>query len=189
MRDVPSQEKPRGMNHTFLKITRWRNSRKNKISSISCHHIALITSFSTSQEFCTSDSIWESYANFSEDTQKLLHKISHFSPRVSKYQRENWLISKWNVWYSIYIGHGVKLVPQTGPTCNLQIIKFSFVWLAHPKRLGTPTSKIHISSKDDPHINGNGLTMTISLWWVYLQILGLRPLNSSICSGLQRFHT
>ena len=39
------------------------------------------------------------------------------------------------------------------------------------------------------HINGNGLTSTSSLWWVYLQIIGLIPLNSSICLGLQRFHT
>ena len=48
-RHVPSQEKPRSMNHTFLKITRWRNNIKTKINSISCHHIALATSFPTSQ--------------------------------------------------------------------------------------------------------------------------------------------
>ena len=136
---VPSQEKPKSMNHTFSKITRWRNNRKTKINSRSCHQITLVTSFPTSQEFCNSDSVWESYAIFSEDAQKLLlHKISHFSPRVAKYQRENWLMNKWNVWYSIYIVHGGKLVPQTGPTCNskLQIIKFSFVWSVGPKRCG-----------------------------------------------------
>lgn len=144
-RHVPLQEKPRSMSHTFLKIIRSRNNRQTKRNSRSCHHIALVTSFPTSQEFCNSDSVWESYANFSKDAQKfLLHKISHFSPRVAKFQ----LMSKWNVWYSIYIGRGGKLLPQTGPTCNskLQIIKFSFVWSAHPKRWGTPTSKIHISS-------------------------------------------
>ena len=73
-RHVPSQEKPRSMKHTFLKITRRRNSRKNKISSRSCHHIALVTSFPTSQEFCNSDSVWQSYINFSEDAQKILCK-------------------------------------------------------------------------------------------------------------------
>ena len=84
-----------------------------------------------SQEFCSSNSVWESYVNFSEDAQNFtLHIISYFSPRVVKYIRENWLMRKWNVWYSIYIGCEGKLVPQTRPTCNskLQIIKFSFVW-------------------------------------------------------------
>ena len=88
------------------------------------------------------------YVNFSEDAQKfLLHKVSHFSPRVVKYQRETWLMNKLNVWYSIYIVHGGNLVPQTWPTCNskLQIIKLSFVWSADPKRWGTPTSKTHNS--------------------------------------------
>ena len=33
-RHVPSEEKPKRMNHTFLKITRWRNKRKTKINSI-----------------------------------------------------------------------------------------------------------------------------------------------------------
>ena len=37
--------------------------------------------------------------------------------------------------------------------------------------------------EDAPHINENGLTRTISLWWVYLQILGPIFLNSSICIG------
>ena len=75
-----------------------------------------------SQEFCNSDSVWESYANFSEDDQNfLLQNISHFSSRVATYQRENWLMNKWNVWYSIYIGHGGKLVPQTRPTCNSKL--------------------------------------------------------------------
>ena len=47
---------------------------------------------------------------FSEDAEKfILHKILHFSPRVVKLQ----LTSKWNVWYSIYIGLGGKLWPQT----------------------------------------------------------------------------
>ena len=73
-RHVPSQEKPKSMNHTFSKITRWWNIRKTKISSRSCHHIALITSFPMSQEFCNSDSVWESYANFSEDAQTFLGK-------------------------------------------------------------------------------------------------------------------
>ena len=148
-RHVPSQEKPKSMNHTFSKIKKWRNNRKTKINSISCHCIALVTSFSTSQEFCNFDSVWESYANFSEDAQTfLLHKVSHFSPRVVKYQRQTWLMNKRNVWYSIYIVHGGKLVPHNRPTCNskLQIIKFSFVWSAGPKRWGTTTSKIHISS-------------------------------------------
>ena len=58
------------------------------------------------------------------------------------------VMNKWNAWYSNYIGHGGNLVPQISSACNskLQIIKFSFVSLAHPKRCGTPTSKIHISS-------------------------------------------
>ena len=60
---------PRSMSHTFLKIIRWRNSRKTEINSRSCRHISLITSFPTSQEFCNSDSVWESYVNFSEDAQ------------------------------------------------------------------------------------------------------------------------
>ena len=73
-RHVSSQEKPKSMNHTVLKITRWINSRKTKIISISCHHISLLTIFSTSQEFCNSISEWESYANFREDAQKFLCK-------------------------------------------------------------------------------------------------------------------
>ena len=131
-RHVPSQEKPRSMNPTFLKITRWRNRRKPKISSRSCHHISLVTSF---PEFCNSTSIWKSYVNFSEDAHKfLLHKVSHFSPRVAKILRKL-MMNKWNCWYFIYIGCGEKLVPQTGPTCNskLQIIKLSFVWSARQK--------------------------------------------------------
>ena len=148
-RHVPSQEKHRSMNHTFSNITRLINNRQTKRNSISCHPISLVTSFPMSQELCNFDSVWESYANFSEDAQKfILHKVSHFSPRVAKYQRETWLMNKWNVWYSIYIFHEGKLLPQTEPTCNskLQIIKFSFVWSADPKRWGTPTSKIHIFS-------------------------------------------
>ena len=39
--------------------------------------------------------------------------------------------------------------------------------------------------EDAPHINRNGLMRTISLWWVYLKILGLILLNSSICTGHQ----
>ena len=70
-RHVSSQEKPRRMNHTFLKITRWRNNRQPKKNSRLCHHIALVTSFPTSQEFCNFDSVWESYLNFSEDTHKV----------------------------------------------------------------------------------------------------------------------
>ena len=59
-------------------------------------------------------------------------------------------MNKCNAWYYIYIGGGGNLVPQTLPTCNskLQIIKFSFVWSADPKRQGTPTSKIDISSAE-----------------------------------------
>ena len=125
------------MNHILPKITRWRNSRKIKWNSRSCHHIELVTSFPTSQEFCNFEYVWESYANFSEDAQKsLLHKVSHFSPRVAKFQ----MMRKWNVWYSIYIGLGGNILPQTLLTCNskLQRIKFFFVWSAHPKRWGTP---------------------------------------------------
>ena len=68
-RHVPLQEKPKSMNHAFSKITRWRNNIQTKINSISCHHIALATSFPKSQEFCNSDSVWESYANFNESLQ------------------------------------------------------------------------------------------------------------------------
>ena len=75
-RHVPLQEKPRSMNHTFLKIIRWRNSRQTKIKSISCHLISLVTRFPTSQNFCNSDFVWESYANFSEDSQKFLCKTN-----------------------------------------------------------------------------------------------------------------
>ena len=110
-RHVSSQEKPRSMSHTFLKIIRWRNNRQTKRNSRSYHHISLVIKFPTNQEFCNSDSAWESYANFSEDAKTfLLHKISHFSPRVVKFQRENWLMNKWNVWYYIYIGHGGNLM-------------------------------------------------------------------------------
>ena len=108
-RHVPSQEKPRSMDHTFSKIKIWRNNRKTKINSRSCHHIALVTSFPMSQEFC--NSVWESHANFSEDAQKfILHKVSHFSPRVAKILREL-MMNKWNVWYSIYIVCGENLLP------------------------------------------------------------------------------
>ena len=60
-----------------------------------------------------------------------------------------------------------------GPTfnSNLQIIKLSFVWLAHPKRWGTPTYSYlfnHKELQDAPHINGNGLMRTISLLCFYL---------------------
>ena len=130
------------MNHTFIKITRWINSRKTKITSISCHHISVITRFPRSQEFCNSNFIWESYANFSEDSQKfILHTVSHFSLKFVNCQRETCVLNKWNVWYSIYICCGGNLVPQTRPTCNskLQIIKFYFVWSAGPKRWCTPT--------------------------------------------------
>ena len=73
---------------------------KPKLKSRSFHHIAHVTRFPTSQEFCNFDSVWEGYVNFSEDAQKfLLHTVSHFSPRVANYQRETWLIKKWNVWY------------------------------------------------------------------------------------------
>ena len=79
-----------------------------------------------------------------------------------------------------------------GSTCNsnLQIIKFSFVLVGWPKRVGYTNFKNSYlfnrkELEDAPHINGNGLTRTISLWWVYLQILGLIPLNSSICTGHQ----
>ena len=60
---------------------------------------------------CNSDSVWESYANFSEDAQKFLcQKISHFSPKVAKFLREL-MMKKLNVWYSIYIGCGENLLP------------------------------------------------------------------------------
>ena len=77
-RHAPSQEQPRSMDHIFLKITIWRNNRQTKINSRSCHHIALATSFPTSQEFCNSDSVWESYVNFCESLQssKMLKKFS-----------------------------------------------------------------------------------------------------------------
>ena len=73
-RHVPSQETPRKINITFPNITRWRNSRQTKIKYISYHHISLMKNFPTSQVFCNSDSVWESYANFSEDAQKFLSK-------------------------------------------------------------------------------------------------------------------
>ena len=98
-RHVPSQEKPRRMNHNFLKIIRWINTRQSKRNSSSYHHITLVTIFPMSQEFCNFFSVWESYANFSEDAQKfLIHKFSHFSPRVAKILREL-MMNKWNVWY------------------------------------------------------------------------------------------
>ena len=81
-RHVSLQEKPWSTNHTFPKITMWRNTRQTKRNSRSCHHIALVTSFPTSQKICNSDFVWESYANFSEDAREFLcHKISHFSPK------------------------------------------------------------------------------------------------------------
>ena len=91
-RHVPSQEKPRRMNHTFPKITIWRKIIKNKRNSRSCHHITLATNFPMIQQFCNFDSVWESYANFSEDAQKFLcknelllcccEKTSDQSPRI-----------------------------------------------------------------------------------------------------------
>ena len=95
-RHVPSQEKPKSTNHTFSKIKTWRKNRKPKINYISCHHIFLVTRFPMSQEFCNYDFVWESYANFSEDAQNfILHKVSHFSPRVAKILREL-MMNKWN---------------------------------------------------------------------------------------------
>ena len=58
----------------LLTITRWRNRIQTKRNSISSHHISLITIFPMSQEFCNAGSVWESYANFSEDAQKFLCK-------------------------------------------------------------------------------------------------------------------
>ena len=68
-RHVSSQEKTKSMNHTFLKIKVWRKNRQTQIKSTSCHHIALATSLPTSYEFYNSDSVWESYVNFSESLQ------------------------------------------------------------------------------------------------------------------------
>ena len=42
--------------------------------------------------------------------------------------------------------------------------------------------------EDTTHINGNGLKMNISLLWVYLKIIGLILLNSSICLGIKNPH-
>ena len=110
-RTVSSQQKPKRKNHTFLNITRWRNHRKTKIISISCHHMAIVTIFPMSQEFCNFDYVWESYANYNEDDQKfLLHKVSDFFPRVAKILREL-VMNKWNVWYCIYIVCGEKILP------------------------------------------------------------------------------
>ena len=99
------------------------------------------------------------------------------------------MMNKWNVLYSICIVCGENLLPWTDMQSKLQRIKFSFVWSAHPKRRGTPTSKIHLFNckelEDTPHINGNTMTRNISLWWVYFQTLSLIPLNSSICIGHQ----
>ena len=39
------------MNHTLLKITIWRKSRKTKINSISFHHIALVEIFQQAKNF------------------------------------------------------------------------------------------------------------------------------------------
>ena len=73
-RHVPSQEKPRSTSHTFLNITIWRNNIETKIKSISYHQMAFVTIFPMSQEFCNSDYVWESYANFSKDPQTFLCK-------------------------------------------------------------------------------------------------------------------
>ena len=134
-RHVPSQEKPINMNHTVLKITRWRNSIKTKIISRSCHHISLIIIFPTSQEFCNSDSVWESYANFNEDAHKFLcHKISHFSPRVEKFQREL-MMNEWYVWYSDYIGCGEKLLPWANMQFKITNNKVLFCLVLSPKKV------------------------------------------------------
>ena len=74
------------MNHTFLKITRWRNKRQTKRYSISCHHIALITSFPTSQEFCNSDSVWESYFNLVKMPKSFSVKMNCSSATAKKPQ-------------------------------------------------------------------------------------------------------
>ena len=89
-RHVPSQEKPKSMNHTFLKITRLRNSIKTKIKSISYHHKSLATRFSTSQEFCNYDSIWESYANFSESLKSSKIPKNFSSTKFHTFLQELW---------------------------------------------------------------------------------------------------
>ena len=94
-------------------------------------------------------------------------KFRTFSPRVAKYQRETWLMNKWNVLYFIYTGHGGKLVPPIGKTCNskLQIIKISFDWSVDPKRCGTLTSKIHISSTVR---NEKMIQISTKMYWRWL---------------------
>ena len=71
-------------------------------------HIALVTIFPTSQEFCNSDSVWESYANFSEDAQNfLLHKISHFSnsceisERIDDEQMKCLIFYLYRLWWKV----------------------------------------------------------------------------------------
>ena len=110
-RHVSSQEKPKRMNHTFSKITIWRNSRKTKRNSRSSHHIAFLTIFPTSQEFCNSDSGWERYVNFSEDAHKFFcHTIPHFSPKCAKFLRQL-VMKKRNAWYYIYMSCREKILP------------------------------------------------------------------------------
>ena len=94
--------------------------------------------------------------------------------------------------FDIIFIYVVEKIYYIGPTCNsrLQIIKFSFVWSAHPKKVGCTNFKnSHLFNckelEDAPHINENGLMRNISLLWVYLQMFGLIPLNSSICIGHQ----
>ena len=100
-RHVPSQEKPTSMNHKFPNMTRERNNIETKIISRYIYHISLATFFPTSQNFCNSDTIWESYAIFRESLQSSKmsrncssKKFHTFSPnRCNK--RETWLMIKW----------------------------------------------------------------------------------------------
>ena len=127
---VSSQEKHRSMSHTFLNIItypweQYFQRTKNFVLLIPYEKVMPI--------------LVKMPRNFS------VTKFRTFLQELRNYWEKWWWT---NEIFNILCIYFVQKNYYLGPTCNskLQIIKFSFVWSAHPKRWGTPTSKIHISS-------------------------------------------
>ena len=109
-RHVSSQEKPISMNHIFLKITRWRNNRQTKTNSRSCHYTALGPSFPTSQEFCNSDSVWESYANFSDSLQSKNFPSTKFRSFLQELRNTKERLDSWiNEMFDLLFIHKISI--------------------------------------------------------------------------------
>ena len=117
-RHVSSQEKPRRMNHKFMKITRWINNRKTEINYRSCHHIALVTIFPMSQEFCNSDSVWESYANFSESLWSKYFSSTKFHTFLWELRNTKERLGLWiNEMFDLVFIHKISIF-NSMPTCK-----------------------------------------------------------------------